>query len=134
MHEVGVIDDTEKTGRLFDGIRGLIVETKRGAKGIAGSFFRDISYGSPIYFFFLNDRPPPEFSPLPLHAALPICPSTRGLTAAFPAVASRTPSVVLPPPSKDIVASSSEASRVMSARWPGVLISSSGLMSTVIVP
>src|SRR2546430_15861504 len=29
---------------------------------------------SPIYFFFFfNDRAPPEIYPLPLHAALPIC-------------------------------------------------------------
>src|SRR5256886_11944642 len=26
------------------------------------------------FFFFLNDTPPPEISPLPLHDALPICP------------------------------------------------------------
>src|SRR5258708_9782726 len=25
-----------------------------------------------VYFFFLNDRPTPEISPLPLHAALPL--------------------------------------------------------------
>src|SRR5256885_2193219 len=30
------------------------------------------------FFFFLNDPPPPEISPFPLHAALPISPSTRG--------------------------------------------------------
>src|SRR2546430_13765359 len=28
-------------------------------------------------FFFLNDPPPTEFSPLPLHAALPISPRAR---------------------------------------------------------
>src|SRR5256884_3657878 len=26
-----------------------------------------------LFFFFLNDTAPPEISPLPLHAALPIC-------------------------------------------------------------
>src|ERR1039457_7670630 len=26
-----------------------------------------------LFFFFLNDRAPPEISPLPLHDALPIC-------------------------------------------------------------
>src|SRR5256885_13628535 len=26
-----------------------------------------------FFFFFFSDRPPPEFSPLPLHDALPIC-------------------------------------------------------------
>src|SRR2546430_6470827 len=26
-----------------------------------------------IFFFFLNDPAPPEFSPFPLHAPLPIC-------------------------------------------------------------
>src|SRR5256885_12921552 len=28
-----------------------------------------------LSFFFLNDTPPTEFYPLPLHAALPICPA-----------------------------------------------------------
>src|SRR5260370_6589938 len=27
-----------------------------------------------FFFFFLNDPAPPDISPLPLHAALPICP------------------------------------------------------------
>src|ERR1035441_3142282 len=30
-------------------------------------------FTSVYFFFFLNDRAPPEISPLPLHAALPIC-------------------------------------------------------------
>src|SRR2546422_11588960 len=30
------------------------------------------AYVSCLVFFFLNDTPPPEISPLPLHAALPI--------------------------------------------------------------
>src|SRR2546427_11737930 len=30
-------------------------------------------------FFFLNDTPPPEIYPLPLHAALPICPNLSRL-------------------------------------------------------
>src|SRR2546425_12311075 len=34
-----------------------------------------------IFFFFLNDTPPPEFSPLPLHAALPISAPRRRLRA-----------------------------------------------------
>src|SRR5256885_6153730 len=32
-----------------------------------------------FFFFFFNDRAPPELSPLPLHAALPICPAGRAL-------------------------------------------------------
>src|SRR3989475_11759086 len=31
------------------------------------------------FFFFLNDTPPPEIYPLPLHAALPICPNLSRL-------------------------------------------------------
>src|SRR5256885_11640560 len=33
---------------------------------------------SRTFFFFLNDRPPPEFSPLPLPDALPICRALAG--------------------------------------------------------
>src|SRR5256886_8613512 len=35
-------------------------------------------------FFFLKDPPPPEFSPLPLHAPLPIGAAQRKLRAAVP--------------------------------------------------
>src|SRR5256886_13216828 len=37
------------------------------------------------HFFFLNDPPPPEFSPLPLHAPLPT-PQTSGRPPANPKV------------------------------------------------
>src|SRR5256886_6645615 len=41
-----------------------------------------ISLNSPLFFFFfLNDPAPPEFSPLPLHDALPIC-QTRNMVRA----------------------------------------------------
>src|SRR2546429_7586901 len=35
--------------------------------------FRTAPPPSPLFFFFLNDPAPPEISPLPLPAALPIC-------------------------------------------------------------
>src|SRR2546422_8890751 len=40
------------------------------------------AYVSCLVFFFLNDTPPPEISPLPLHAALPISPRPRPSIAA----------------------------------------------------
>src|SRR5256885_13538828 len=39
------------------------------------------------FFFFLNDRPPPEIYPLPLPAALPICPRDPRIEAMLPAPA-----------------------------------------------
>src|SRR3989449_4055054 len=41
--------------------------------------------GAVIFFFFLNDPAPPEISPLPLHAALPISTARRPRAARTPA-------------------------------------------------
>src|SRR5256886_13894528 len=41
--------------------------------------YNDIPIHLPFLFFFFNDRAPPEISPLPLHAALPICPRSGNL-------------------------------------------------------
>src|SRR5256885_6552658 len=51
------------------------------------------------FFFFFNDTAPPEFSPLPLHAALPISLSLRNATlrAAEPEP-HMSPAPPIPPP------------------------------------
>src|SRR5256886_17445809 len=38
---------------------------------------RQLAIHQPLFFFFLNDRPPPEIYTLPLHAALPIYSGVR---------------------------------------------------------
>src|ERR1035438_8585564 len=49
------------------------------------------SYPLPLlFFFFLNDAPPPEISPLPLPAALPIYPIGVDLDASLYALDSTT--------------------------------------------
>src|SRR2546430_7011742 len=40
-------------------------------------FFVHMSLAGYSFFFFLNNRAPPELSPLPLHAALPISGATH---------------------------------------------------------
>src|SRR5256884_8828695 len=62
-----------------------------------------------IIFFFFNDTAPPEFSPLPLHAPLPI--SLTVVPAGNPA--GFTPSS-LPPANSTRVPSGSDSSRVSS--------------------
>src|SRR5256885_13543500 len=42
-----------------------------------------------LFFFFFNDTAPTEFSPLSLHAALPICPPGRRRRSAVPALFGR---------------------------------------------
>src|SRR2546430_4509283 len=43
-----------------------------------------VAYQAPSLFFFLNDPPTPEFSPLPLHDALPIFDRRRSFRALVP--------------------------------------------------